>query len=330
MRVSRETHGDERLVLLAAALDTRVGLTFGELCEQGLLGSPDAKEQSRRRSLRRAFAQFDEMGIKVEEVETGSERRWRIDARMTYAQPAEVTLDPDEASDALAAVAAYLDGSHRPYEGDVRRAGEKIAAVAGVCAFAAAGKGDGEGAGDVWHTLLRGRVGMHPCAFAYRDAQGRSARHVLQVWGFFDHARSSYVVGHDETHADDRPVRTFRVDRIEQEGLRVLEDRSYEIPADFSVDDYRRLPFEFGSGDPVRATFACGPADRDRLEHLTCNKGDWEQAGDGWAWHVLANDLPGCAAWAVGAAAEGLVPIGPPELLRDVRAGLERTVATHG
>ena len=332
MRVSQEIHGDERLVLLAMALDRRVGPTFGELCDRGLLGDPSARPEALRKSLQRACHKFDELGITVVADSRGAETRYRIEARLTYAEPSEVTLDPKDAPDLLAAVTAYLHGSRRPYDADVRRAREKLASVMGLAASPVMADnlgpaGVAEGA-DTYEVLLACRKSLTPCTFAYRDAKGVCAYHTVRPFGFFDRNRRSYVVAFDETHADDDPVRVFRIDRIEA-GSATPAKGTYAVPSDFDVDDYVRLPFEYGD-ETFIVRFTCTDDDRSAAMRLTEGRGRWHDGSpDGWLWEAVASDLDACAAWSLGALAEGLIAIGPDELLDRMAAGLERTAKTH-
>ena len=332
MRVSQEIHGDERLVLLAMALDNRVGLTFDELRERGLLGNPDGQEGTLRKALIRACRQFDEMGIKVVEDDRSGEKRWRIETRLTYAQPSEVSLSANDALDLLAAVTAYLQGSKRPYDADVRRAREKLASVMGltsspVMAQLKAAKKDP--AGEDYRVLLLCRANRTPCRFLYRDARGTEASHTVRPYGFFERSGRSYLVAFDDAHVGEEPVRVFRIDRITAGSAGALKG-SYDIPTEFDVADYIRLPFEYGDGtDPFEARFFLAGEKVPDLDALTGGRGTWAPCEGGWTWSIEACNLEACSKWAAWAASRGLVAQDPPELVEACASNLERTAAAH-
>lgn len=64
-----------------------------------------------------------------------------------------------------------------------------------------------------------------------------------------------YVVGYCDSH--DR-VQTFRVDRVEEKSLSILEQAIVPCPADFSMDDYNKSRFRmFGGSKEETVTLRC-------------------------------------------------------------------------
>ena len=318
--VSDQTTGDERLLLLAAALDTRVGLTFDQIASSGLLGNPDALLPD---SLRRTFlvcrGQLEQIGIRVVETRYGGETRYKIDAHLTYADPQDIELTRDEALSLVTLLSVYLDDvgdAGSPFAADARKARDKIASVAGLSYWRADGDGrDGEGGGTravprpSERTRRRGALGraatakasekllaayteQHPVTFLYTNALGVAASHCLEVFGMFERHGMTYLVGCDrkgaegqgsEGQKDAGPVKVFRTDRIDARSVKVDAVRTYGIPAGFSVDDYMLLPFQYGAEDDFQATFQAPAGARpDDFGTLTMGKGTWRCAeGDG-------------------------------------------------
>lgn len=382
--VSDQTTGDERLLLLAAALDTRVGLTFDQIASTGLLGNPDALLPD---SLRRTFlvcrGQLEQIGIRVVETRYGGETRYKIDAHLTYADPQDIELTRDEALSLVTLLSVYLDDvgdAGSPFAADARKARDKIASVAGLSYWRADGDGrDGEGGGTraaprpsgrtrrrgaleraatakASEKLLTAYTEQHPVTFLYTDALGVAAPHRLEVFGMFERHGMTYLVGRDrkgaegqgsegrnpeeqgpERQKDAGPVKVFRTDRIDARSVKVDAARTYSIPADFSVDDYMLLPFQYGAEEDFRATFQAPAGARpDDFGALTMGKGTWRCAevdgagcGERWLWSVEANDLEGLARWSVGALACGLAPVAPPELAAALASGLAKTEEAH-
>ena len=351
-QVSQQTVGDERLVLLAMALDTRTGLTFDEMASKGLLGDTESVQED---SLRHSFAlyrrQFSEMGIKVEEFEVLGETRYRIDARLTFADPSEVSLSPDEALQLLAMLSVYLDGSQRPYVEEVRRARDKIASLTGLAAAVrphaatgspAAGRGSSActqkpaSVAKTYRLLEQSLEARCPVVFSYRARSGQATRRTVRPYGFFERGDATYLVAHDESAekaGSPDPMRVFRLDRIEDGSVRQVAGRTFDIPASFSPADYMHLPFQYGSDAPFVAVFRASAELAPSLRPFTQGEGTWtvdetdpERAA---LWHVEANDLAACAEWAVGAAARGLVAVSPLELRARVASLLSASEATH-
>ena len=375
---------DERLLLLAMALDTRVGLTFEEIAQKGLLGSG-----AQIPSLKRAFAtyrrQLDEIGIHITESDASGEARYKIDARMTYADPLDIRLSRDEVVSLIALLTFYLDGSSTPYSQDVLKARAKLSSVAHLpvgredeSKLAGKGRGKGrrgekgEGRGERGLTVGRkvgradgrkgGRAGgpevaktmdavleayaeQRPLSFSYTNAQGVSQRHRVAIYGLFERGDQTYFVGNDALPdaADDNgaaggggaegTVKVFRVDRLDHRSVAVEGEGegegSYVIPADFTIENYLRLPFQYGEGEPFTATFRVSPqltaGERDAL---TARKGSWDDTFTTWT--VEASDLGCLARWSCGMLRTGFTPLDPPELVDAMRRGLSNTEERHG
>lgn len=346
--VPSQTTADERLLLLALALDTRTGLAFDEIARTGLLGDP---AQTRPEALRRTFAlyrrQLGEMGIRVVEARYGGDARYRVDARLTYADPQDIDLTAEEAVTLVALLSLYLGspgGMRAPYAFEVGKARDKIAAAAGLTRRApeegatghpTRGGAPGDGARDrMLAKLLDAYTEQLPASFRYRNARGEAGERHVHVYGMFERMGHTYVVGRDTACPGPwrEAVRVFRDDRIEPRSVKVAAQGRYEIPAGFSVGSYMRLPFQYGDEEPFRAVFAapagCGPHAFDALTEG--GGGTWEDGPDGRArWTVEATSLDALASWSVPALAQGLVPCAPQRLLDALDAGLARTEETH-
>lgn len=360
--VSEQTTGDERLLLLAAALDTHAGLTFDEIAATGLLGDPSALlPDSLRRNFLLCRNQLEQIGVRTVETFYGGEVRYKIDAHLTYADPQDVDLSHDEALSLVTLLTAYLDDVGQvgsPFARDARKARDKIASVAGLSYWpeghgderkggaerkrgkAAKGRGALERAASekASERILAAYAEQHPVSFEYTDARGAAATHVLEVLGMFERHGMTYLVGRDgKTGAGpdrDRPVKVFRTDRIDARSVKVDACRTYGVPNDFCTDDYVLLPFQYGGSEAFQAVFQapCGTRPDD-FAAITMGKGTWrlEEGNDGahWVWSVDANDPKGLVRWAVGAFAQGLLPLLPPELSDAMQEGLSRTEEAH-
>ena len=330
--VTSQTSGDERLLLLAMALDTRSGLTFNELVERGLLGDAEQVEaESLRRTFQRYREHLEELGIRVTEADHGAGVRYKVDARYTYAEPRGVDLTRDEALTLVTLLSLYLESANTPYTQDVYRARNKIAAIAGLAPSPASEGGTQDaGVAKAYAALAKAYAAGLAARFEYTNAHGMSENKTVQVYGLFERAGHTYVVALDRAAGE---VKVFRCDRVDPRSVKVDPRLPYRVPADFSVDDYMRLPFQYGAGEPFEATFAMrAGADTATCRALTQGKGTWhEPMADTprTTWSVDASDLDALARWAARALPAGLVPVAPRELVDAVADGLRKAGATH-
>lgn len=349
--VPAQTTGDERLLLLAIALDTRVGLSFEDVVRTGLLGDPDAvKPDTLRHTFLLYRRQLEELGIRV--VETGGgEPRYKVDAHLTYADQQDVDLTHGEEMELVALLTFYLGGSsggsHAPYATEVRKARDKLASVAGLAGGAAGLEAAGPAGTAPTNTdrtsdkvlgeLLRAYTDQAAAVFRYTNARGACEQRRVHIYGMFERRGHTYVVGRDAsckvgdggTWHD--AVRVFRDDRIEARSVKVDPRDRYDVPSDFDVNSYMRLPFQYGPEKPFIARFEplSGHTPRE-FDALTARGGAWKTDGGGRAvWEVEATDLDALASWAVQALAEGLAARTPQRLVDALAAGLERAEKTH-
>jgi proteasome accessory factor C len=96
-------------------------------------------------------------------------------------------------------------------------------------------------------------------------SSGRSERRGLEPYGVVHHAGAWYVIGRCQKRGD---TRTFRVDRIAK---LVSGERAFEVPRDFSLEEYRRERLFVPSADAVTV--------RVRLDALAAGRvgRDWPQ-----------------------------------------------------
>ena len=119
-------------------------------------------------------------------------------------------------------------------------------------------------------------------------------------------------------------MRVFRDDRIEAASVK-LGKRTFEVPGDFSVEDYHGFAFEYGTQDFQMTLHA---PDRACAQALTRNHGTW---ADDETWTIEGRDIDDAARWAAHALLHaGMQPCEPHELTDKVRGGLEKVVAQHG
>lgn len=350
-------------VRLALLLDgRRTGLTFDEIVASGALSVDDRSESgdTLRKRFDRARERLGRVGIVVANVAPDSaDARYVVNADLSYSAKQNVSLTKKQAMQ-LASLFAVCQQVDLPFRDDFDRARMRLASIvrvndgadhqqarANAIAVSHASKpaptntarvSEGHGgtpssseitSNAVLNIVTDAYTQAQPLTFSYANAQGVPSRRTVDVYGLFAHRAHTYLVGLDETLGQ---VRVFRIDRIaEKPSPQTDRTRTYTPPVDFDIRDYRHLPFQYGD-NPFVATFrdTRGLSDQQRAA-ATQGFGTWEGSGQGALWHVDARDLDEAAAWAVLALSQdGLLPVGPSELVTAARAGLERTVRMHG
>jgi proteasome accessory factor B len=160
----------------------------------------------------------------------------------------------------------------------------------------------------------------------YRDSTGKITRkRTIRPYGDFSNNAVWYTVAYDESRDD---IRVFRADRIEslRRGNDTSSKPAYTIPASFDVNDYIKLPFQYG---PTRftAVFHINEPIPASIKATASKEGSLQEQGNGSVlWSVEANSYELASRWAI-ANGPGIVPVNPPELRTCHRETLERMLA---
>ncbi len=155
---------------------------------------------------------------------------------------------------------------------------------------------------------------------AYVPRDGVRTKRRVAPLAFFDVRSVLYVVCAKVDDSDELvsgAYRTYRVDRIAD--AKRLERIGFDVPDDFNVNDYRKLPFQIGS-DAVPCTFSVPDDVAASIRTVAGNKGTFSQADGRLVWQIDAADIDDAAAWAI---AYGIIPLEPAELVSAWRARLE-------
>ena len=171
--------------------------------------------------------------------------------------------------------------------------------------------------------LYAAHLGHVPARISYRNAQGEPSERIACALGLFQLRGQLYFVsfplGKDGSPELASP-RTLRGDRLVS--VEPLPGPRYEVPAEFDVADYRKLPFQMGpalyEGRFRIPETASAPA-------LKLGGGSRIEADGGVRTLVSSVSDEGiAAAWAV---AEGLVPLAPASLVERYRNLLGEVVS---
>ncbi|MDM8270827.1 helix-turn-helix transcriptional regulator [Thermophilibacter provencensis] len=277
---------------------------------------PDLSADSFRRAFSRDRETLATCGVFVEERPWDArESAWGI-SDDSFAGGLE--LEPREASALEVACAPLLDDPGFPLAGELRLALAKI-----TRAFAEAGVAHAPAASE-----SRALVTLRSCLLdgvaariTYEDARGRRTERTIAPYGMFDLRGLRYVVAGAPGEEGDSATRTYRVDRVVS--AEMLPNVAVRVPADFSVDDWRRLPFQLGD-ETMTAVFEVLPERADDVRRAAGEQGSWQDRGDACVWRVGASDVGAAASWAIS---QGIRPLGADELVLAWRRALEGVVS---
>lgn len=167
------------------------------------------------------------------------------------------------------------------------------------------------------HKILSTLVGCmsarHAAVVSYTDAHGHESQRTLGIMGTFGlRDRTYFVASRIEKDGSVVPdsLRTYRLDRFSK--AREVASISYQIPLDFSVTDFERLPFQIG--DPIAlAHFKVTGNEGREATRAIATHGELLNIDSQVIWEVPYSSLQAVAAWSVGV---GLMPAHDDELAR--------------
>ncbi len=264
-----------------------------------------------RRSFQRDRKHLALCGFSIVSVgELDGQKLWSVDNARTFADT--TALSDDEALLIDIACAPLVGDQSFPYRDELRLALAKIDHSFLTTTVVQVQEGSGTDA--CLSTLVRA-LNTQTCVKAtYCDAHGTASERILAPYGSFGLRKSTYFVA-ARADAPDQAPHVYRLDRFKKVSPTA---RSYQIPLDFAVEDYVRLPFQMGDALFV-GTFEL-PKDA---------TGSWIAKGEilpGSTWRTSVSDAKLAAAWAIG---EGARPLAPQDLVHAYDALLEEA-AKHG
>ena len=154
----------------------------------------------------------------------------------------------------------------------------------------------------------------------YERADGTVTDRDVAPYGIFSLNGNNYLVAARLEGKTLQDPHTYNLSRVHK--LQAVKRRTYEVPDDFDVRDFIRLPFQIG---PTATTveFAV-PADiLHEFRPRVAGHGTWTQCGSEARFVADCSDISVASAWAV---AEGVIPIRPHALVeawRDLLSSME-------
>ena len=315
MRLTRDDERARRICSLALEFMNATGPVPSSAIARGLY--PDLSPDSFRRAFARDRAALATCGFPIEERPwPGDESAWAVSGE-AFAEGVE--LEPLEAAALEVACAPLLDDAGFPLSDELRLALAKLTRAFAESSLVAMPQ---EPQSAAFSTLRSCLIEGVAARVTYVDAGGRESRRDIAPYGMFELRGYRYIVAGQAGEKDDATaIRTYRADRVRS--AEALRDVPVTVPADFSIDDWRRLPFQLGES-VVTATFEVAPDREGDVRRAAGGHGSWSREGDVSLWTVGASDVRDAASWAI---AQGVRPIFPDELVRAWEAALEGVVA---
>lgn len=281
---------------------------------------PGLSPDSFRKAFQRDRKSLCDIGIMIEgEQGPGEEDRWFADIEASFAQGAN--LDVKDALVMDIACQPILGDPEFPLRDELRFALAKIDTAFGDMAYPANPRILQD---DRVVPVLRSCArACHAAHMTYTDAAGKQSERLVAPYGFYGMRGSLYMVAPsiDDGSVVEGSIRVYNVSRVDA----VSEDPEtiFSVPKDFSVGDYRRLPFQFGPTTCV-AAFEAPACSVQELEGLTLGRGRLVVGKNAVVWTVDVSDVGDAASWAI---ASGIRPTAPRELVDEWRKRLEKVSA---
>lgn len=304
----REPTEDERVArrILALAISLTNARRARSTSELRRDFYPDLGDAAFKKAFRRDRDRLMTTGIVLHEAgRRDRESTWVVDERASFTS--EGALSPDDALALDFLLLPLASDPSFPYGRDLRHALNKIdrsfdgTSTASIPAHARQRDSNLTKVEDCL-------TNHHGALIEYERADGSLVRRTVAPYGLFYMRDCAYLVAArvegGATAAE--PPHTYNLSRLRS--LREVRSFSYDIPEDFDIRDYKRLPFQLG---PVRyeATFD-SPGQAAQSVHAVSDEG-------------------AAAAWAI---AKGLHPVQPPSLVdewkRRLRHAAELVVDT--
>ena len=254
----------------------------------------DLKDAAFKKAFKRDRDRLEAAGVTIRECgRVDNEALWSVDEQASYAS--EGGLDPDDALALDFLLLPIASDPAFPYARDLRVALAKIDRAfdgTSTAAVPPAVRKRNAFLNQVEEALLD----RHPVDVDYERANGTRLTRTLLPYGLFYLNGETYLVAAED--GTDAPAHTYNLARVQ--ALSVKASKTYEIPEDFDLRDFIRLPFQLGPTIYVAEFVEPGSSERQS--------------------HRVADESK-AAAWAIS---EGLVPTRPASLVDAWRGRLER------
>ena len=267
----------------------------------------DLDDRSFSRQFLRDRNMLASLGMVINEVPTAdNDTLWVVDERTSYVQGEGISLQDARILYVLCHDLVY--DLAFPYRDELRVALIKIAQIYQTAAIPSSNRADTADR-KILAALVAAMDSHEALEVRYVDAKGQSSKRLLAPLGSFGLRDHTYFVAsrieRDGSLVPDS-VRTYRLDRFTHVAA-ARPSISYQVPEDFSVRDYIRLPFQIGEFEGM-ARIALGTDPSSEVLRAADTAGALE---DG-VWEVPFSSSVALAAWCI---ANKVAPVAPNALV---------------
>ena len=261
---------------------------------------PDFHDDNFKKTFQRDRARLSSTGLVIEKAKghkRGEEALWHVDEEHSFVSESKLSQADALMLDFL--LLPIASNPSFPYAQDLRLALTKIdRSFDGSSQISVSP--DARQRSNVLARIEACLAQLHAARIRYHRADGSCMERTVAPYGMFSLRDSTYLVaaraGEDASGDDeDKAPHTYNLSRVD--AVREMPRIRYEVPADFDVRDFIKLPFQIGD---IRYTAAFARADaKDESEMGTTRR-------------EPVHDTSIAAAWAI---AHSLKPLEPLELV---------------
>jgi hypothetical protein len=312
IELSKDDEMARRLTSLALAfMNAKTPLTSSDIWHNHY---EDLSKDSFTRTFNRDRAKLASCGFTIEDAGSiDDEHAWSVNAEKTFADGAQ--LEAVDAMTVNVACQPLLDDPGFPYSEELRFALAKIDQTFGG---GRAIKSSEVRRNKVLTELRECHANKVAAECVYENAAGEKHERELLPYGFFSLRGFTYVVAADVN--DQKAVKTYRLDRFHKV---TAGKKTYQVPDDFDVSDWKKLPFQIGPA-LFEATFLVPESEAAEVRQQVHGRGSWQESEAGLLWAVEASSAKDAAAWAV---ATGVTPTQPGSLVEAYKQLLKGVVS---
>lgn len=170
-------------------------------------------------------------------------------------------------------------------------------------------------------TVRSSYMSLHACHIVYTDTNGITSERDIAPFGLFGLRNSIYVVAAavENNQINSEKMRTFNIERIRS--AQELPSLSFQIPVDFDLQDYIRLPFQIGHIN-CKGTFLVPDKFESDLRQIVGKAGVFYRTEQGLFLKVPISCEKSAAQWGI---AWSLIPVEPASFVCIWQEMIERS-----
>lgn len=270
----------------------------------------DLSPESFHKTFKRDRDSLAKEGIYLVEHKLGPAKTWSLDKQASLA--AAATLSQTERRSCALLLQAAQTNPKTTMQNDLG------AAIARIGQFSLTAQGQLSAAPttcdkEILATLSEALQTRTPVLVSYQSlTDTKPLSRTLYCYGMFSLGDTVYLVALRKLEGKEDALRTLNVGRMTK-AVPLNNEPNYEIPADFSIADYRLLPFELGDEAPQTLKLHIESSELEHFKACARQRGTFVCAKDGSAtWTCSMRNTGVAVSWTI---ASGAFPLEPREIV---------------